>query len=150
MQRPSIKHIFLLIFIIISLNTKGQNRSADLAMIGTYTPSSSLPDHSYDHSKKKVKFIQAINPLYWTYRGGIAFYQSYISSQLSTSCIYETSCSRFSKKLFTEYSIFKGFFLSADRITRCNRITYSDTSPLSINKEGKVIEDVRDFTFKNE
>lgn len=150
MQRQSIKSFLLLAFIISSLNVTGQDRSADIAMIGTFVAPSSLPDHSYDHSKKKVKFIQAINPVYWTFRGGLAFYQNYISSQLSTSCIYEVSCSRFSKKLFNEYSVFKGFFLSADRITRCNRITYSDTSPLSINKEGKVIEDVRDFTFKNE
>lgn len=121
--------------------------SNDLTLINAHVPSSDLPDHSYQKNDKKTRFIQAVNPLYWIYKGGISFYQGHISSQLSTSCIYETSCSRFSKKLFNEYGLFKAIVLSADRIGRCNRMTYSQVSKLRMTTEGKVIENVSDFSF---
>lgn len=122
--------------------------SNDLKLLSNHSQSSNLPDHSYEKSNKKTKLIQAVNPMYWVYKGGVSFYQAHISSQLSTSCIYETSCSRFSKKLFDEFGVFKAIFLSADRIGRCNRLTYSQTSRLSLNEEGKVIEHTHYYSNK--
>ncbi|MEQ8927020.1 MAG: membrane protein insertion efficiency factor YidD [Fulvivirga sp.] len=122
----------------------------DLLKLTTHVPQSELPDHSYEkHAKKKVSVFNAINPLYWTYKGGLAFYQEYISSQLSSTCIYATSCSRFGKKLFDEYGPIKGVFLSVDRIGRCNRLTHSQALPTSMNEQGKIIEFIEDYSNKH-
>ncbi len=143
------KALKIIVIILLGLLNYVQAQSPnDLALLSTHTQTSDLPDHSYQKSNKKTKFIQAVNPVYWIYKGGISFYQAHISSQLSTSCIYETSCSRFGKKLFNEFGVFKGVFLSADRISRCNRLTYSQTSRLSLNTEGKVIEHIHDYSNK--
>ena len=124
-----------------------QSIKEDLALLSAHTPKSELPDHSYaKHADKKVKVINAINPVYWVYKGGLAFYQRHISAQLSTSCIYETSCSRFGKKLFDKFGPFKGLFLSVDRVSRCNRLTYSQVSPLRLNSQGRIIESTSDYS----
>lgn len=120
----------------------------DIALLSVHMQKSELPDHSYEkHEKKKLKVINAINPVYWVFKGGLAFYQSHISEQISSTCIYETSCSRFGKKLFDHYGPFKALFLSSDRVSRCNRLTYSQVTPLMLNKDGKIIEHVEDFSF---
>lgn len=124
-----------------------QSNQEDLRLLSIHTPKSELPDHSYaKHSSKKVSVVNAINPVYWVYKGGLAFYQRHISAQLSTSCIYETSCSRFGKQLFDEFGPFKGLFLSVDRISRCNRLTYSQVSPLRLNATGRIIESTSDYS----
>lgn len=139
--------IFFLLF-LLSFKSQSQSKN-DLITLSTHIPKSTLPDHSYEgHADKKISFVNAINPLYWTYKGGIAFYQKYISSQLSSTCIYETSCSRFGKKLFDEYGPIKGVFLSVDRISRCNRLTYSQSNPYSLNNEGKITETIKDYSNK--
>ena len=127
--------------------SRSQSIHEDLALLSSHTPKSELPDHSYaKHADKKIKVINAINPVYWVYKGGLAFYQRHISSQLSTSCIYETSCSRFGKQLFDEFGPFKGLFLSIDRVSRCNRLTYSQVSPLRLNSQGRIIESTSDYS----
>lgn len=148
MLKVSIKYLFSFLMVFsLSTNALCQQEN-DLALLATHIQKSELPDHSYEkHEKKKLKVLNAINPVYWVYKGGLAFYQSHISEQISSSCIYETSCSRFSKKLFDRYGPFKGLFLSSDRVSRCNRLTYSQVNPLMLNKEGKIIEHVEDYTF---
>lgn len=147
MQRTLNKYFIIATLFLLSILSSNAQSANDLTLLSKHQTTSSLPDHSYNKNDKKTKFIQAINPLYWVYKGGIGFYQGAISSQLSTSCIYEISCSRFSKRLFNEYGLFKAIALSADRIGRCNRLTYSQVSKLSITTDGKVIEHVHDFTF---
>lgn len=148
MLKVSIKFSFsLLLMLVVSISAWSQ-KSNDLALLATHVQKSELPDHSYEkHEKKKLKVINAVNPVYWVYKGGLAFYQSFISEQISSTCIYETSCSRFSKKLFDHYGPFKGLFLSSDRVSRCNRLTYTQANPLKLNSEGKIIEHVEDFSF---
>lgn len=148
MQKVLIR-IFILCFVIFPFFSKAQSKTQDLASIATHIRSSDLPDHSYEKSTKKTKFIQAVNPLYWVMKGGLSFYQTHISSQLSASCIYEISCSRFSKKLFAEYGLVKGLFLTTDRMSKCNRISYSQANRLSLNDHGKIVEHVHDYSFKH-
>lgn len=136
--------LVLFIYAINDSNTFAQNISSDLSLISAAHQSE---EHDHKH-KKKVKVIQAINPLYWMYQGSIGFYQRHVSPQLATGCIYETSCSRFSRKLIGEYGLVKGFFLSCDRISRCNRVTHSETSRLRFTPEGKIKEDVSHFSFR--
>lgn len=53
-------------------------------------------------------------------------YQKIISPQISASCLYNPSCSAFSRQLISEYGLLKGSILTADRLMRCNRLAAYD------------------------
>ncbi len=138
--------LLLLIGVLVPPSIKAQDNtpySFDLLLIEEHH----TPQVISSNAGTKKKVSQIINPLYWLYKGSITLYQKQLSPQLATHCIYETSCSRFSKQLISHHGLFKGFFLSCDRITRCNRITYSDSSPLRRNATGLLRETPEDFSF---
>jgi len=98
-------------------------------------------DKTVFKTKSKSAFAR-YNPVTLLAKGAMSTYQHAFSPQLGQRCNYEMSCSNFSKHSIEEFGIFKGVYLSADRVLRCNRITYSKIHPVKINlKTGKV----RDF-----
>lgn len=136
--------ISLIIFFLSHSSIFSQNELSDnLLLIYERHQQSELPKVT----KRKKKLLQKINPVYWIYRGGLRLYQTHVSPQLASNCIYETSCSRFSNELINHFGIVKGVFLSCDRITRCNRVTFVESSPLRRNSQGKIVEKVEDFAF---
>lgn len=90
----------------------------------------------HDHAHEKGKF----QPVVWVMNAALTIYQTFFSRQLSTQCIYELSCSRFSREAIRQFGPIKGVFLTGDRLTRCNGIHYNETSRLRRNKEGKIID----------
>jgi hypothetical protein len=50
----------------------------------------------------------------------IKFYKLFISPLFPPSCRFYPSCSDYSIQAFSKYGFFKGFWLSAKRILRCN------------------------------
>jgi len=50
----------------------------------------------------------------------IKIYQNTISLLLPRSCRFAPSCSNYGKEAFQKHGFFKGFFLTAKRIIRCN------------------------------
>lgn len=85
--------------------------------------------------------IATYNPISLAFSGMMYVYQRYLSPQLPSACLYEHSCSNFSKSLIAEYGMVKGIFTTADRLMRCNRIAAIDIRPLSIGAStGRVME----------
>ena len=99
--------------------------------------------------KDKNLFIK-YNPLSLTFGGLLFFYQSFLSPQLSAGCAFEMSCSNFSKTSIKNFGLFKGIALSADRLTRCNRISSADYHPVLKNSNGKMIDNPSMYSLKNE
>jgi putative component of membrane protein insertase Oxa1/YidC/SpoIIIJ protein YidD len=90
---------------------------------------------------KHHNVIAQYNPVSLVLKGALLGYQKILSQQLARNCPYEISCSNFSKQAIREFGAFKGVFISADRILRCNRIGYEDVSPLMINPAtGRIID----------
>lgn len=79
--------------------------------------------------------VKTYNPFHLAAGGLLYFYQNTLSQQFSASCLYHPGCSDFSKQAIQEYGLLKGAFLSADRLTRCNRISAHDIHPLTINQQ---------------
>ncbi len=50
----------------------------------------------------------------------VKFYKLFISPLFPPSCRFYPSCSDYSIQAFSKYGFFKGFWLSAKRILRCN------------------------------
>ena len=122
-----------------------QNKLQDLYLIQAYTQENDSLSH-----KLNPNFIQSINPIYWTYKGLEGLYKSQIKAPLSKICVFEIRCSTFNRGLFHEYGVLKSVFLSIDRLGRCNRLSYTEVSSLSLDTKGKIKEDTSDFTFKDE
>lgn len=74
------------------------------------------------------------------FKGVLKFYHNNITDQILNDCIYEHSCSEFSQHSFDTYGFFKGLMMTCDRLTRCNRTTLAETSPLRLTKTGKIKE----------
>lgn len=85
--------------------------------------------------KNQPKTFKNSNPVSLLYGGSLYVYQNVVSQHLSASCLYDPSCSDFSKQSVKKYGIFKGILLSLDRLNRCNRIAATDLNPGQLNRE---------------
>jgi len=112
--------------------------------------------NSYEHERvvafglvnpqKKMLFY---NPLHLALAGMMYFYQKQVSQQLSTSCMYNPSCSSYSKLLIKRFGIIKGIICSSDRLMRCNRMSGASANKNDIDKiDHKIHESVERYIIK--
>ncbi len=95
--------------------------------------------------KNEKKIWKKYNPVNMTFGGLLYIYQNAITYQFSAGCIYNPTCSEFSKQCINKYGLFKGFILSADRLSRCSRIVVSDIHPLKIDPHNHKANDLIDY-----
>jgi putative membrane protein insertion efficiency factor len=50
----------------------------------------------------------------------IKFYRKYISPLFPPTCRFTPTCSQYGLEAFQKYGLFKGFYLTAWRLMRCN------------------------------
>ena len=122
---------------LISINLLAQ--VPDLELLAE---SGSAPTVKFGQTKKPTpKAFLRYNPVYWLLNGALTGYQKVISPQISADCLYELSCSRFSRSAIQEFGIFKGVALTADRLSRCNRVAATSIELLRINPQtGRVVD----------
>lgn len=140
---------FIVLFLLIGLKGVSQNFIADINLIANKKEVSENEFAYYKRAGnnknimqlKQHSFVAKINPVSNMLKAAMYLYQNVISAQLSKDCPYEITCSNFSKQAIKEFGIFKGLFLSADRITRCNRIAILDLNPNEINQANGSIKD---------
>jgi uncharacterized protein len=107
-----------------------------------YKPEFLLPDSR----SSIIKY----NPVSLVFGSFMYAYQSYFSLQFSSVCLYEPTCSHMSKEYIREFGIIKGVIVSADRLTRCNRLSFAQIHPLRINPQtGKVNETICVYRFRS-
>lgn len=90
------------------------------------------PDHRHIRPyifKNQPGSFKTLNPVSLAYGGLLFVYQNGISQHFSADCLYNPSCSEFSKQAVKNYGLIKGGLLSFDRLNRCNRITGADLRP---------------------
>ncbi len=101
--------------------------------------------HKHSDTKTiKLKISKKINPAYFLLSGTMFLYQNIISQQISAVCLYEITCSNYSKRMLEDYGLLKAIFLSADRLTRCTQRVREEIPEYKYNK-GKVIDDPEDY-----
>jgi putative membrane protein insertion efficiency factor len=91
--------------------------------------------------KNQPKTFKNCNPVSLIYGGSLYVYQNFVSQHFSANCLYDPSCSDFSKQVVKEYGVFKGGLLSFDRLSRCNRIAATGLDPAMINKKSHRFND---------
>jgi putative component of membrane protein insertase Oxa1/YidC/SpoIIIJ protein YidD len=133
------KKLFCLFFIVYSFYSFSQI-SSDLLLIENHKI-----DSTKFEKKRKVSYVFKdknwvikYNPVSLVFGGGLLFYQKVISPQIVMGCAFNPSCSNFSKGCIHEFGVVKGVFLSADRLTRCTRLSSIDFHPILFDDNGKV------------
>ncbi|MGZ4157879.1 MAG: membrane protein insertion efficiency factor YidD, partial [Bacteroidia bacterium] len=59
-------------------------------------------------------------PFIYLFIGIIKIYQYTISPLLGPSCRFEPSCSQYGIEAFKKHGLFRGFFLTVKRISKCH------------------------------
>jgi putative component of membrane protein insertase Oxa1/YidC/SpoIIIJ protein YidD len=91
---------------------------------------------------KEKSWLARYNPVSLGMGAVMYSYQHVVSPLLSRSCPYEITCSNFAKMSIREWGAFKGVFISADRVLRCNRLSLLNVSPLNIApRTGKILDE---------
>ena len=144
--------IFTFLFVVgpVDLLFSQSKEDADLLRNSVFKQSDyNARKVSYGFSDNPSKF-SLYNPFYHILSGSMYVYQKIISPQLSSQCIYNPSCSNYSKQLIREYGIAKGVFCSADRIMRCNRLAIVGLPRDAINKhDNKIHENTKRYSFSD-
>jgi putative component of membrane protein insertase Oxa1/YidC/SpoIIIJ protein YidD len=136
-----IKYYLFVLFFINSTHCYLQNNT-DLQLLA----SSDFKIREYETSRKVTyvfsdrKAFMKYNPVSLVFGGSLYVYQKIISPQIQAGCTFDISCSNFSRQSIKKYGILKGVALSADRLTRCTRLSAVDFHPVMINEEGKCID----------
>jgi putative component of membrane protein insertase Oxa1/YidC/SpoIIIJ protein YidD len=133
--RNSIILFFVLFFYSFSFC---QSKQEDILLLKNKDYSIIISDNNYREQMyinnsspiqfKRISFFAKNNPVSLSVKLSMLLYQKVVSPQLFRYCLYERSCSNFSKKAIEEFGLIKGIFLSADRLLRCNIIALEDVA----------------------
>lgn len=127
--------LFLLFFSIAGL-AQSIDLSADLLLVDSVSKQQAQHSESRPYIfKNQPKTFRNSNPVSLFYGGTLYVYQNFITQHFSADCLYDPSCSEFSKQSVKEYGLLKGGLLSFDRLSRCNRIAATGLNPATINKK---------------
>jgi len=136
----------LLLFLLVSVfELQAQNNQGNLELIKKQT-AEIQNDHGHRHDNTFLlsghpSVLVRYNPVRFLFGSLMWTYQKYISPQFSSKCIYHPSCSAYSKNLIAEFGIVRGIILTADRLSRCNRLALMDFNSWEADpKIGKIRE----------
>ncbi|PSJ77314.1 membrane protein insertion efficiency factor YidD [Sphingobacteriales bacterium UPWRP_1] len=155
MKPCSCAYLYTLIWlwcVLFSAHTaQAQNRQADLALLQMVMPGQPFSPPVLTNNKKAMKTrnrsaFARYNPITLALTGSMFLYQNVLSAQMGRQCLYNPSCSNFSKQAIAEFGLVKGVFLTADRLLRCNRISALDLNLLNLNpKTGRFNDLARQY-----
>ena len=126
-----------LILIFIQLACYAQETS-DLSLV----LSSSLNTETVSLHEPTVKRKRLVPYLF---KPGFFAFKHVIYNQMGMTCIYQHPCMNFCGALIERYGVVKGYFLSFDRVVRCNRLSPIETYPSGLSANGKLIDYVSDY-----
>lgn len=150
MQKSASKFFPLFALVCFGFAGQSQNSLADdiqlVKNIRVETKAQTPSIRPFIYSKEESPVVK-YNPVNLAFGGLLFLYQNTLSQQFSAACLYNPSCSEFSKQSISEYGLLKGLFLSADRAMRCNRIAATGIHPLRI-ENNKVADPVGFYHLK--
>lgn len=79
------------------------------------------------------------NPFLYLAGGLLFVYQNLFSAQISANCVYEISCSEYTKKSIQKHGIIKGSFIGMHQLSCCTPSIHKDYCEHSISESDKII-----------
>lgn len=127
----------ILILILVQLACYAQETS-DVELILT----SLLNTRSISSHEPAVRHTRLVPYLF---KPGFLAFRHMIYNQMGMTCIYHNPCMNFCGALIERYGFVKGYFISFDRIVRCNRLSPIETYPSGLTAHSKLIDYVSDY-----
>jgi uncharacterized protein len=154
-----IRKLLLFIFIFFAgIKCYPQSFLSDITLIRNKDFSVPAIDNNYRgnikiNNKEPLKFkhksyIVRYNPVNLGATALMLFYQYIVSPQFSRYCLYERTCSNFSKAAISEFGLIKGVFMSADRILRCNISAIRDIPSDKFDPAGYAIDEPEKYHIR--
>ena len=87
-------------------------------------PDSSTLLRIKNHKTVQTEELKTYNPIFppkFIALGLLKFYQSVLTQGIKTSCPFCITCSSYSVKALKQYGLILGYFMTIDRLLRCNR-----------------------------
>ena len=81
--------------------------------------------------------LAKLNPINYLSAGLLFFYQRIVSEQIQANCMYETSCSNYTKSCIERHG-FRGFLLGIDQMSNCFENVIYDYPKYKISENFKV------------
>lgn len=154
----NVKLYLFIVMIAAGMRCQSQNLPTDITLLRNkdYTIASN------DHNQRSNPAINNKEPLHFRHKsfftrynpvslGATAlmlFYQYIVSPEFSRHCLYQRSCSNFSKAAITEFGLIKGVFMSADRILRCNVTAIDDIPSDRFDDDGYAIDEPETYHIR--
>jgi uncharacterized protein len=141
MQQATMKICTLFLFICLSHCAQAQQNQLSDAMVKVASRAFELEKTPYRPmiKPKKSQTWQRLNPLFYVSGGLLFFYQNVLSDQIQSNCMFEISCSGYTKKCIQTHGLVIGILLGADQLGSCHPFIQMDYEPNCIQPDGKII-----------
>ena len=116
--------LFLFLFLLF---VESRSKTTDMLQIKNQSYNKEIHDLKQGHSGKRKRGIG--NAL-------LNFYQKRVSVLISADCVYQLSCSQFSREAVNKKGLIAGVLMSADRLSRCSYPCTKDIPYYKFNHEG--------------
>jgi putative component of membrane protein insertase Oxa1/YidC/SpoIIIJ protein YidD len=138
------KNILLLLFFSLSLRGKAQDLMIEDKLLNSAFQQCDYNKTPY-RSVMKIKhksFLQKINPVQYISAALMFSYQRFLSPQLQATCMYQTSCSEYTKLSVEQLGLFPGVMLGFYQFQSCfSKVNY-DYPEYKIDHDHKIINQI--------
>jgi uncharacterized protein len=93
--------------------------------------------------KKRSSYF---NPLSYLGAGMLFVYQNMFSEQIQADCVYETSCSEFTKRCIHKSGFFIGTLKGFNQLSECSPAAIYEHAPINVNSRQKIINRIEETT----
>jgi uncharacterized protein len=131
-------------FFLLTFCSKGQETSegnVNSLVTATFYPFQEEAPKRKFLSLKNKSFLSKINPFTYLSASALFVYQRLLSEQIQADCMYEISCSNYTKFQLEKNGL-RGFLLGFHQFNNCVPSTLQDYSKNQINKDDKVINHI--------
>jgi putative component of membrane protein insertase Oxa1/YidC/SpoIIIJ protein YidD len=88
--------------------------------------------------------LARLNPLHHVAAAMLYLYQNLLSEQIGSDCMFETSCSEYTKQRIGAKGLIRGTLDGFNQISECQRGTLYEHPRVAVNPEKKIINSVSD------
>ncbi len=155
LPRPALQ-LLLFFCILLQQRVSAQQNNTDRALLEAHQPGLTVTYNGRTdsvNSREKMVYdnqhpIAKLNPLRWLATGSMYFYQQLLSPQLNAGCLYQRTCSNYSKAAIKHYGIIRGVLLTADRLSRCTSGVRPEIPSYRYDAHGHIIDEPGHYIAK--
>lgn len=148
LPRPA-SFLLLLLVVFMQHRVSAQQNNTDHALLEAHNTGITVTYNGRTdtvNNREKMVYdnqqpIAKLNPLRWLATGSMYFYQQVLSPQINAGCLYQRTCSNYSKAAIKQFGIIRGVLLTADRLSRCTSGVLPEIMSYRYDAHGHIIDE---------